>query len=181
VRKARKLFNGGLMGFVGFCRNAETDGKRGPIVLVVGPTDVGKTTLSRVLINYAVRLGRRPIYVDVDVGQGNISVPGTIGAMLIERPASIEDCGFIQQAPMVYFFGHKSPQDNIPLYNLLCSKLAETVHERMESNRKGMVFVFYLDALFYAMSEKLKDLINCVTSRSHMLTLLAFQLRRPEW
>lgn len=63
---------------------------------------------------------------------------GTISAMLVERHASIEDGGFIQQAPMVYFFGHKSPQENIPLYNLLVSKLAETVHERMESNRKGI-------------------------------------------
>jgi len=125
-----------LVDLIWLNRQAETDGRRGPIVLVVGPTDVGKTTLSRVLINYAVRLGRRPIYVDLDVGQGNISVPGTVGAMLIERPAAIED-GFIQQAPMVYFFGHKSPQENIPLYNMLVSKLAETVHERMESNRKG--------------------------------------------
>jgi len=117
-------------------RTAESDGKRGPIAMIVGPTDVGKTTLSRILINYAVRLGRCPIYVDLDVGQGSISVPGTVGAMLIERPASVEE-GFIQQAPMVYFFGQKSPQTNVPLYNLLISKLAETVHERIESNRKA--------------------------------------------
>lgn len=117
--------------------------------MVVGPTDVGKTTVSRILINYAVRLGRRPIYVDLDVGQGTISVPGTVGAMLIERPASIEDGGFIQQAPMVYFFGHKSPQTNIPLYNLLISKLAETVHERMESNRKGINFRVFKSVLNY--------------------------------
>lgn len=117
-------------------RNAESEGKRGPIVVVVGPTDVGKSTLCRLLINYGVRVGRRPIYVDLDVGQGNISVPGTVGAMLIERPASIES-GFVQQAPLTYFFGHTSPQSNTPLYNLLVSKLAETVHERMESNRKA--------------------------------------------
>lgn len=110
--------------------------------MVVGPTDVGKSTLCRILINYGVRMGRRPIFVDLDVGQGSISVPGTVGAMLIERPASIEDNGFIQQAPMVYFFGHKSPEANIPLYNLLVSKLAETVHERMESNRKGIASCF---------------------------------------
>lgn len=118
-------------------RNAESDGKRGPIVLVVGPADVGKSTLCRLLINYAVRLGRRPIFVDLDVGQGSISVPGTVGAMLIERPASIEEDGFVQQAPLAYFFGGKSPSTNIPLYNMVVSKLAEVVHERMESNRKG--------------------------------------------
>lgn len=47
--------------------------------MIVGPTDVGKSTLCRILLNYAVRLGRRPIYVDLDVGQGSISIPGTIG------------------------------------------------------------------------------------------------------
>ena len=31
--------------------------------------DVGKSTLCRILLNYAVRLGRRPIYCDIDVGQ----------------------------------------------------------------------------------------------------------------
>lgn len=122
--------------FISHSRAAESEGKRGPIVAVVGPQDVGKSTLCKLLINYAVRLGRRPIYVDVDVGQGNISLPGTLGAMLIERPATIET-GFNQQAPLAYFFGHTSPQTNIPLYNLLVSKLAETVHERMESNRKA--------------------------------------------
>ena len=42
---------------------------RGPTVLVVGPTDVGKSTLCRLLLNYAVRMGRTPLFADLDVGQ----------------------------------------------------------------------------------------------------------------
>lgn len=61
---------------------AETDSGRGPVTLVVGPTDVGKSTVTRILLNYAARMLRRPIYVDLDVGQGQISIPGTIGKML---------------------------------------------------------------------------------------------------
>lgn len=57
----------------------ETEVKRGPITMVVGPADVGKSTVSRILLNYAVRMGRAPIFVDLDVGQGQISVPGSIG------------------------------------------------------------------------------------------------------
>lgn len=38
-------------------------------VLVVGPTDVGKSTLCHLLLNYAVACGHAPIFVDVDVGQ----------------------------------------------------------------------------------------------------------------
>ncbi len=38
-------------------------------VMVVGPTDVGKSTLCKLLLNYGVRVGRRPTFVDIDVGQ----------------------------------------------------------------------------------------------------------------
>lgn len=58
---------------------SEKENKRGPITMIVGPSDVGKSTLTRILLNYAVRMGRRPIYVDLDVGQGCISIPGSIG------------------------------------------------------------------------------------------------------
>ena len=39
-----------------FVVKAEQDGTRGPITLLVGPTDVGKSTVSRILLNYAVRI-----------------------------------------------------------------------------------------------------------------------------
>lgn len=58
---------------------SEAEVKRGPITMVVGPTDVGKSTICRILLNYAVRMGRAPVFVDLDVGQGQISVPGSIG------------------------------------------------------------------------------------------------------
>jgi mRNA cleavage and polyadenylation factor CLP1 P-loop len=47
-----------------------------------------------------------------DVGQGCIAVPGSIGSVLVERPASIEE-GFSQNAPLVYHFGHVNPGGNL--------------------------------------------------------------------
>jgi len=111
---------------------------RGPICMLVGPTDVGKSTVCRLLLNYAVRLGRKPIYVDLDVGQGSIAVPGSVGAVLVERPASIEE-GFSQNSPIVYHYGHKTPGDNHVLYNQLVSRLADVVRERMAAVRKAEV------------------------------------------
>lgn len=78
----------------------------------------------------------RPIYVDLDVGQGQLSIPGTIGAMAIERPADVEE-GFSQVCPLIYHYGYKEPGCNVMLYNLLVTKLAQTVAERMEANRQS--------------------------------------------
>ena len=116
---------------------AEEKDERGPVAMVVGPMDVGKSTLCRILLNYAVRLGRRPLYTDTDVGQGAFSIPGTIGTILIERPASIED-GFSQTAPLIYHFGYKTPSGNSTLYKVVISKMADVIFESMNVNKRSM-------------------------------------------
>jgi hypothetical protein len=35
------------------------------------------------------RMGRRPVYVDLDVGQGSIAVPGSVGKLLIYLPIQL--------------------------------------------------------------------------------------------
>lgn len=55
-----------------------------PQVMVVGETDCGKSTLANILAAYAVRLGRCPTFVDLDVGQGMITVPGGIAAAALD-------------------------------------------------------------------------------------------------
>ncbi|XP_078530264.1 polyribonucleotide 5'-hydroxyl-kinase Clp1 [Lissotriton helveticus] len=119
-------------------RQAEKEDERGPRVMVVGPTDVGKSTICRLLLNYAVRVGRRPTFVELDVGQGNVSIPGTMGALYIERPADVEE-GFSVQAPLVYHFGSTTPGTNIKLYNKLTSRLAEVFNQRCEVNRRASI------------------------------------------
>ncbi|CAI6357074.1 unnamed protein product [Macrosiphum euphorbiae] len=115
---------------------SEEEKVRGPITMVVRPTDVGKSTLCRILLNYSTRmndLGRRPIYVDLSPGQGQISVPGTIGAVMVERPAEV-DASFSQAAPLVYHFGHTKIGINSTLYNTLISRMAEVIHQQMDEN-----------------------------------------------
>lgn len=148
-----------------FMRNtAEQENGSGPIAMVVGPADVGKSTVCNLLLNYAVRMGRRPIFVDLDVGQGQISVPGSIGwfvkiacvvliiqlflgALLIERPASLSE-GFSQEAPLVYHFGHKTPSYNTALYSLLLEQLASTIKSRMEVNKKSRYYLLFIFLFF---------------------------------
>lgn len=113
-------------------QKADEERSRGPRVMVVGPTDVGKSTLCRLLLNYAARLDRASVYVDLDVGQGEVSIPGTIGAAVVERPAEIEE-GYSLNAPLVFHYGHTSPSSNYPLFKMLVSRMAECVNKK---NRK---------------------------------------------
>lgn len=111
---------------------AEESKTRGPVSLVVGPTDVGKTSFCHMMLNYAARLGRRPIYIDLDVGQTSLSMPGTVSALPIERQADITE-GFDLKSLTVYPFGHKSPGQNMILYYLLIKKLGQFFKTRMKN------------------------------------------------
>jgi len=90
------------------------------------------------LVNWAARLGRTPILVDLDVGQNQISIPGTIASMVIRRPASLED-GFRIEMPLVFHFGYKTPAENIGLYNETLSSMATYVNIRSENVEKSLV------------------------------------------
>lgn len=63
--------------------------KRGPRVLVIGPQDAGKTTLCRILGNYAMRVDRKPILVDLDITEGHCAIPGCVSAAPLERDVAL--------------------------------------------------------------------------------------------
>ncbi|KAI0302220.1 Pre-mRNA cleavage complex II protein Clp1-domain-containing protein [Russula brevipes] len=59
-----------------------------PRVLVLGPEYSGKTTVCKILANYAVRAGQgwTPMYVNANPGEGGWTVPGTISAVPVTAP-----------------------------------------------------------------------------------------------
>ena len=57
----------------------------GPRVLIVGPPESGKSSLAKVLTAYAVKLGRTPVFVDLDPADNSISVPGTLSACVMDQ------------------------------------------------------------------------------------------------
>jgi polynucleotide 5'-hydroxyl-kinase GRC3/NOL9 len=56
------------------------------VVLLIGDTDTGKTTLATAIANAALTAGRRVAVVDSDIGQSEIGPPATVGMGFIERP-----------------------------------------------------------------------------------------------
>lgn len=133
----------------------------GPRVMIVGPENVGKSTLSRILLNYCVRMGRRPIYVDLDCGQGSIAVPGTLGALLVERPADAEE-GFLLQTPLVYSYGSPSPSANEKYYNTLVQEMSESVYKHFKRNRKAAVSGCIINTCGWVTGAGFRLLLNIV-------------------
>jgi polyribonucleotide 5'-hydroxyl-kinase len=106
----------------------------GPRVLVAGPVDSGKSTLTQILLNYALRLGEKPTHVDLDVGQNSLSVPGAVAASPLDMNClSVED-GYVLTNPLVHFFGHTSMADNADHFRHVLRQLARAVKRRLEDD-----------------------------------------------
>ena len=58
------------------------------VVMLLGATDVGKTTLVLEAANAAVRAGRKAAILDTDLGQGEVGPPGTLGIVRLESPVA---------------------------------------------------------------------------------------------
>jgi polyribonucleotide 5'-hydroxyl-kinase len=77
------------------------------------------------------------VLVDLDVGQGAITAPGTLAAAPVEAPYDAEEACFPSSVPLVYFYGHASPSDNPELYRALVARLAAVLDQRAERDPRA--------------------------------------------
>ncbi|KAH0872203.1 hypothetical protein HID58_069565 [Brassica napus] len=108
-----------------------SESTQGPRVIVVGPEDSGKRTLA-MLINWAAKEAWKPTFVDFDVTQGSVSIPGSVAATPIETPLD-PVVGFPLDMPLVYYYGHTKPGTNVELYKAtekLYSKLKHVLSSK---------------------------------------------------
>ena len=122
---------------------ARATGAEGPRLLVAGPADTGKSSVSRLLSNYLVRSGHAGTLIDLDLDEGALLVPGTIAAVPLSRPLEIER-GTEDLAPLAYWVGHTAVAEHVALVRLLSSNLARAVRARHDAGpaaRAGGVVV----------------------------------------
>ncbi|KAL0483112.1 mRNA cleavage and polyadenylation factor CLP1 [Acrasis kona] len=113
--------------------NLQNPNSCGPRVLICGAADTGKSSLSKILINYATRLKSSVLFADLDVGQGEISIPGTLSIATVNTPIDIME-GFSLCSPLTYFFGYNSPDKNIPHYKMIVERVAEMLEVKTKHN-----------------------------------------------
>ncbi|KAI6127761.1 Pre-mRNA cleavage complex II protein Clp1-domain-containing protein [Pisolithus croceorrhizus] len=118
-----------------------------PRVLVLGPENSGKTTICKILANYAVRVGqnRCPILVNADPSEGGWIVPGTVSAAVVTSPIAtaspVNPLGSAATtgptvlasnalSPLTYWYGHSEVKRNPLLLDRLIRNLGENVTER---------------------------------------------------
>jgi polynucleotide 5'-hydroxyl-kinase GRC3/NOL9 len=80
------------------------------IIMLVGDTDTGKSTLAIYLANMAIRMGFVPSVIDGDIGQGDLAPPTAIGAAVLSKQVvDLRDVDFNNNTHLFEFIGSLSP------------------------------------------------------------------------
>jgi len=80
--------------------------------MIAGGEKSGKSSLSKTLANYAVRLGHKPLLVDIDCAGGMSNVPGSICAGTMTRVIPPTSSGVSQpwhRGSLAFYVAHDKP------------------------------------------------------------------------
>ncbi|XP_074645215.1 polynucleotide 5'-hydroxyl-kinase NOL9-like isoform X2 [Tubulanus polymorphus] len=100
-----------------------SDAADSPIIVLCGGKNVGKSTMSRYLVNSALNVCDTVAYLDCDVGQTEFTAPGLVSLNLITRPLLGPPFSHQLEPECCYFVGGVSPA-NDPSYYLKCVQRA---------------------------------------------------------
>ncbi|CAH1782633.1 unnamed protein product [Owenia fusiformis] len=90
-----------------------------PIVAVCGGKSVGKSTLSRILINKALNCIERVAYLDCDLGQTEFTAPGMVSLSIVDTPVLGPPFTHQRETAIQIYVGAVSPADCV-LHYLRC-------------------------------------------------------------
>jgi len=125
--------------------DAKQTGGEGPRVLIVGPTNAGKTSLVKLLTAYAIRMGRQPMVINTDSREGILSIPGSLTATPFASIIDVEQgwgssptsgpSSVTVKLPLCYYYGLPSPEDNTKLYKPVLTRLALAATSRLTDDQ----------------------------------------------
>jgi polyribonucleotide 5'-hydroxyl-kinase len=170
---------------------AQSVGKDGPRVLLLGPENAGKTSLAKILTAYATKVGRQPIVVNLDPTEGMLSVPGTLTATAFRTMLDIEEgwgsspmsgpSPVPVKLPLVYSYPMPNPLDaEGSVYRPIVSRLALSVTGRMaedEDAREAGIIVDTPGILSGGKPGSL-ELINHIVTEFAITTILVIGSER---
>ena len=114
--------------------------QQGPRVLIVGPSESGKSTVAKTLVAYACKLGRTPIWVDLDPLDNALSVPGSLAAAPMSMDAitveTYATCGLpanTSTSPLVMWHG-SATELNPELFQAQVESLATKINARLDGD-----------------------------------------------
>jgi polyribonucleotide 5'-hydroxyl-kinase len=110
-------------------KEALNNNKIGPKVLVAGSNFSGKSTLCHILLNYGIKLGWTPLYVDLDLSN-EISVPGAIAAGVVDY---IIPNDYTIDNSISLFHGSLNNDMNVYLYEKQINELASLVNNKLNA------------------------------------------------
>ncbi|KAK2947270.1 putative Protein CLP1 like protein [Blattamonas nauphoetae] len=87
--------------------------RQGPTVVVIGGTDVGKSTLCRTLLNLSAKDYSPSLFVDLDMGQNELAPPGCFAFARLTKPISIESPDTSLPEPVVFSLGALTPSPHL--------------------------------------------------------------------
>jgi hypothetical protein len=102
----------------------------GPKVMITGTRESGKTSLCNIFINYAIKLGWNPTYVDLDLSN-DIFTPGTISAVTVDFPIPND---FLLDNSISIFHGNSNNEINEYLYEIQIKEMADLVNSKLEND-----------------------------------------------
>ncbi|KAJ7744947.1 Pre-mRNA cleavage complex II protein Clp1-domain-containing protein [Mycena maculata] len=132
-------------------RNKPTDPPR---VLILGPENSGKTTVCKILINYAVRAGQgwSPLLINTDPAEGGWAAPGALsvapvhsplptcspgsplGAAATSAPTALSSNALL---PLAYWYGHTESKRNPLLMERIIRNIGENINDKYQVDLQG--------------------------------------------
>lgn len=102
-----------------------------------------------------------------------------VAALPLCQPADIEE-GFLLEAPLIYHFGHTSPESNIKLYDMVVQKLADAINIKCDITDVCNISGAVINTCGWTQKEGYQCLLNTInafegmiSTRNHMIVYLS--------